>query len=116
MFLCVSFLLVLDVWKDLVVVSCSLQNSLSEERVVDEMKVVVVFNLVFLTLSISIDAISKELFSAFERTQVKEGNAQFYIWQSKIIVAVAPCRFDAADILDDLETMFVKQKDSKYSQ
>jgi len=32
--------------------------------------------------------ISKELSSAFERTQVKEGNAQFYISESIIIVPI----------------------------
>ena len=39
---------------------------------------IAVFNLVFLTLLISI-SISKELDGAFERTQVEKGNAQLYI-------------------------------------
>jgi hypothetical protein len=35
--------------------------------------------------------ISKEIASAFERTQVEEGNAQFYIWLYKLILAQSMC-------------------------
>ena len=89
---------------------------LSEERV-DEMKVnVVVRPGVLDSFDIGRCNISKELISAFERTQVEKGNAQSYIWQSICIVAVVPNLFDTGDFLDGSEKSFVTQKDKYWIQ